>query len=102
MAIWHRRVPFRPSLVPTSRRRTAALLAGALLGVGLTLGAGSGTLQAADLPGSFRGSAFATFANATAGPVAAELGRSAYQPCPCRGTNGQILSNTINTLQAGE
>ena len=73
----------------------------ALLGVALTLGGGS-PVQAADLPGSFRGSAFATFANATAGPVAVELGRSAYQPCPCRGTNGQTLSNTVNTLQAGD
>jgi hypothetical protein len=70
--------------------------------LGLALALGGGTSQAADLPGSFRGNAFATFANATAGPVAAQLGRSAYQPCPCRGTNGEILSNTINSLQAGE
>jgi hypothetical protein len=76
-------------------------LAGALCGV-LTFAIGAGGLQAADLAGSFRGNAYATFANAAAGPVAAQLGRSAFQPCPCRGTNGRVLSNTVNALRAGE
>ena len=58
--------------------------------------------HAADLPGSFRGGAFATFANVAAGPVAAQLGRSANQPCPCRGTNGNTLSNEIDALKAGD
>jgi hypothetical protein len=103
MTTWYRRAPFLPCSAAASRRRAGTRLAGAVIGFALTLGiGGGGTLQAADLPGSFRGSAFATFANAAAGPVAAQLGRSAYQPCPCRGTNGQVLSNTVNSLQAGE
>ena len=103
MTTWHRRTPILPSFAASSRRRAGVRLAGVMIGVALTLGVGTGsTLQAADLRGSFRGNAFATFANAKAGPVAAQLGRSAYQPCPCRGTNGQILSNTVNSLQAGD
>lgn len=81
-----------------SRRRFMS----AVIAFALAMVVGGQVLHAADLPGSFRGSAFATFANVTAGPVAAQLGRSAYQPCPCRGTNGQVLSNTVNTLQAGD
>lgn len=80
-------------------RRLAGAVAAFLL---VSFAGGEQAAHAADLPGSFRGSAFATFANATAGPVAAQLGRSAYQPCPCRGTNGQVLSNTVTSLQAGD
>ncbi len=54
------------------------------------------------LKGSFRGNAYATFANAEAGPVATQLGRSAYQPCPCQGTGGKTLSNTVDSVEAGE
>jgi hypothetical protein len=57
---------------------------------------------AALLKGSFRGHAYATFANAEAGPVATQLGRSAFQPCPCRGTDGETLSNTVDSVEAGE
>ena len=103
MTTWYRQTPILPCFAASSRRRAGVRLAGVMIGVALTLGIGTGsTLQAADLRGSFRGNAFATFANAKAGPVAAQLGRSAYQPCPCRGTNGQILSNTVNSLQAGD
>ena len=101
MTSWDR-VPGPASWVQLRRRRFGRCLAGAMLGFALTFAAGGSALQAADLAGSFRGNAFATFANAEAGPVAAQLGRSAYQPCPCRGTNGEVLSNTINDLQAGD
>ena len=101
MTSWDR-VPGPASWVQLRRRRFGRCLAGAILGFALTFAAGGSGLQAADLAGSFRGNAFATFANAEAGPVAAQLGRSAYQPCPCRGTNGEVLSNTINDLQAGD
>ena len=55
---------------------------------------------AGDLPGSFRGNAYGTEANAKSGDVAVGLGRSAYLPCPCRGTNGRTLSNEITSLKA--
>ena len=96
------RVPCPLSSPILRRRHVGTHLAGALVGFALTVATGAGALQAADLTGSFRGNAFATFANATAGPVTAQLGRSAYQPCPCAGTNGQVFSNTVNALQAGD
>jgi hypothetical protein len=58
--------------------------------------------EAADFPGSFRGDAYATFANVKAGIVAAQLGRSADQGCPCEGTDGKTLSNEVDSLRAGK
>ena len=76
---------------------------GLLIGVMAVLGASATQSDAATLlKGSFRGNAYATFANAEAGPVATQLGWSAYQPCPCQGTNGKTLSNTVDSVQAGE
>ena len=101
----HRRCGQAPLPMPPGAaydRRHVWRIASAVLVFALAMVVGGQGLHAADLPGSFRGSAFATFANAAAGPVAAQLGRSAYQPCPCRGTNGQVLSNTVNTIQAGD
>ena len=83
---------------PLKRRRLGALLAVAAL----AWVAGGTPGQAAELQGSFRGQAYGTYANAVAGPVAVELGRSAFQPCPCRGTNGQVLANQIDSLKSGE
>ena len=54
------------------------------------------------LKGSFKGHAWATFANSEAGPVATTLGRSAHQPCPCKGTNGKTLSNTGDSVSTSE
>jgi hypothetical protein len=54
-----------------------------------------------DLPGAFHGNAYATFANIKAGPIAASLARSAFQGCPCRGTNGQTLTSETDDIQAG-
>jgi hypothetical protein len=72
---------------------------GLLIGVMVVLGASATQGDAATLlKGSFRGHAWATFANAKAGPVATTLGRSAFQPCPCKGTNGKTLSNTITSV----
>ena len=74
-----------------------------MLGVMLLLSIGPDQGEAATLlKGSFRGQAYATFANAEAGPVATQLGRSAFQPCPCRGTGGQTLSNTVDSVKAGD
>lgn len=54
------------------------------------------------LPGSFRGDAWGTHANATAGDIAVRLGRSAYIPCPCLGTDGAVNTNTVDTVTAGD
>jgi hypothetical protein len=84
-------------------RLPAVLWAGFMLGVMLLLSIGPDQGEAATLlKGSFRGQAYATFANAEAGPVATQLGRSAFQPCPCRGTGGQTLSNTVDSVKAGD
>jgi hypothetical protein len=72
---------------------------GLLIGVMVVLGTSATQSDAATLlKGSFRGHAWATFANAEAGPVATTLGRSAFQPCPCKGTDGKTLSNTITSV----
>ncbi|CAN5830198.1 hypothetical protein BH20CHL5_BH20CHL5_10540 [soil metagenome] len=55
-----------------------------------------------DLKGYFIGNAYGTKANAVAGDIAVKLGRSAYQVCPCLGTNGEVHSNTIDTIDAGD
>ncbi len=70
-----------------------------MLGVMLILSISAPQGEAATLlKGSFRGQAYATFANAEAGPVATQLGRSAFQPCPCQGTGGKTLSNTVDQV----
>jgi hypothetical protein len=57
---------------------------------------------AAELKGTFRGNVYGSEANAKAGDVAVSLGRSAYLPCPCKGTGGQTISNQITNLKARE
>lgn len=94
--------PARPGAA-AGRRRWAALLAGSLAGAAALLAAGVATpARAADLRGSFSGNAYGTSANVEAGAVATELGRSAFQPCPCRGTDGEVLTNRVDSLRAGE
>ena len=84
------------------RRGFLALVAGTLAGLVVALGAGAAPAAAAGLKGSFHGNAYGTAANAKAGQVATELGRNAFLPCPCRGTNGKVLTNTIENLAAGD
>lgn len=55
-----------------------------------------------DLKGFFNGSAYGTKANAVSRDIAVQLGRSAYQPCPCPGTDGAVRSNTVDTVDAGD
>ena len=92
-----------PKILAKSTARRAPLdhrkvLAFTLLAIGL-LGAPR-TALATDLPGSFRGNSYGTEANAKAGDVGVALGRSAYLPCPCRGTSGKTLTNQITDLKA--
>jgi hypothetical protein len=58
--------------------------------------------SASDLPGAFRGNAYATFANVKAGPISASLGRSAFRGCSCEGTDGQTLTTEVDSLSAGD
>lgn len=81
-----------------SRRTLAALTVG-LLALGAMPADG---LAQAKLPGAFRGEAYGSFANAKAGSVATTLGRSAYLPCPCKGTNGKTLTNKVTSVSADE
>lgn len=90
-----------PSLGKAWRNRFQIVFAALALVVG-TFVASGGVAQAADLTGSFRGNAYATYANATAGDISVELGRSALQPCPCGGTNGVVRANTVTGLKAGD
>ena len=90
-------------LVPggNSRGKFQLFLAALALLVGAIVASG-GVARADDLTGSFRGKAYATYANATAGEISVELGRSALQPCPCGGTNGNVRRNTVTNLKAGD
>lgn len=60
----------------------------------------AGAASAAELPGAFRGNAYGSFGNEKAGALATSLSRSAYQPCPCEGTNGQTLTSEVDNLSA--
>jgi hypothetical protein len=75
----------------------AALSALALASVGAAQGSAATLLK-----GSFDGHGYGTFANAKAGPVATELGRSAFVPLGCAGTGGETRSNVIDSLEAGD
>ncbi len=79
--------------------RTRSLLVSGYLLAGLSI---ASPVWAAAPEGSYRGHAYGTFASSNAGPVAATLGRSAFQPCGCRGTGGQVLQNSIGSLSAGQ
>lgn len=61
----------------------------------------SGHAAVGDLPGSFRGDAYGTFANKTAGQLATTLGRSAYIGPACRGNDGATRTNSVDDVNAG-
>ena len=79
-------------------RRMFAALAGAVT-IGLACFA-SAPAEAA-VNGSFKGDAFGVNATGVVGPIAVGLGKISYIPCPCRGTNNQLKSNTVNSLNVG-
>ena len=56
---------------------------------------------AAPLSGTFKGEAYGTLATALVGPIATILGKTAYLPCPCQGTNGATQQTSVNALSAG-
>ncbi len=82
---------------PRSRGR-ALLLAGGVFAFFLA----AGSAEAANLPGAFRGNAYATFANAKAGSAATSLGRSAFVACSCEGTTGKTVTAQVSNVSAGQ
>jgi hypothetical protein len=57
--------------------------------------------EAAAPKGAFRGEAYGATATAVAGPLAAQLGKIANLPCPCKGTNGQLRTNSVDAVAVG-
>ncbi len=53
------------------------------------------------LPGYFLGQAEAVEASAAAGPLDLSLGSASAEGCPCKGTNGHTLTNTVSSLSVG-
>ena len=54
--------------------------------------------SAADLPGYFNGGANAAAADASVGPLAAQLTHLAGQGCPCAGSGGKILRSRVGPV----
>lgn len=87
---------------PIEGRRQTMIIASAAFGLATLLVGLAAPATGAELKGSFRGNAFGTSANAVAGPIAATLGRNAFQPCPCNGTGGKEIANTVTDVSAGD
>ncbi|MBA2254297.1 MAG: hypothetical protein H0W07_04190 [Chloroflexi bacterium] len=63
---------------------------------------GSTSASALTLNGTYGGESFGTFANVAAGQLSSQLGRSAYLPCPCIGTNNQVRTLIAEDVEAGD
>jgi hypothetical protein len=81
-----------------SRRVIGALILLAVMGSAFAAPA----TAAETLRGSFQGAAWGNSANAKAGEIATQLGRSAYVPCGCHGTGGAVLTNGEDQVEAGD
>jgi hypothetical protein len=57
---------------------------------------------ASQLPGQFSGEAWGSRANAAAGSLATSMGKSAFIPCACEGTNGEVRTNTTGNVDGGD
>lgn len=82
---------------PRPRMAAAALLAG----LAVAAGPAPGAALAAAPKGAFRGEAYGTSATGVVGPIAVQLGRTAYLPCPCQGTDGRLRTNGVDGLSVG-
>jgi hypothetical protein len=89
-------------MTASNRRALLVPWLGLLIAVVVLVASATQSDAATLLKGSFRGHAWATFANAEAAPVATTLGRSAFQPCPCKGTDGKTLSNTVDSIATSD
>ncbi|HVU20713.1 MAG TPA: choice-of-anchor P family protein [Rhizomicrobium sp.] len=92
------------SLITTTSFRPPAVLQRALaivLAGGIAALSAAGGARAAELPGVFNGNAYATVANAKAGPLTAILARGAFQGCACQGTGGKVKTTEIDSISVG-
>lgn len=81
---------------PRARVLFASLALGAMAGL-----VPAGAADAAAPMGLFHGSAYATSGNVVSGPLAIGFGPSAFVPCPCLGTDGEIRSNRLAAIAIG-
>jgi len=54
-----------------------------------------------NLRGSFMGSAYSSQVSANLLAINAELGKTVYTPCPCNGTRGRVITNSLASVHAG-
>src|SRR5262249_30524275 len=82
-----------------TRRALTSLLGAGVIGLA---GLGAAPPPPAAAPnGAFKGDAFGVNATGVVGPIAVGLGKISYIPCPCNGTNNQLRTNTVNSLNVG-
>jgi hypothetical protein len=81
-------------------RRRIALLGTLVILAGTFLA--QSAVAASELPGQFAGSAYGNKGNAKSGELSTRLGRAAYQGCPCHGTGGKIISNSVDDVDGGD
>ena len=79
------------------KRHVLAVAASAILLLAAKPVAAASTL----LPGYFLGQAVGIEAQASIGPVALQVGNASAVGCPCRGTNGSTLTNSVSSLSVG-
>jgi hypothetical protein len=60
----------------------------------------SAATSAGTLAGHFGGRSWATSASSSAGTTDSQLDRSAFLPCPCQGTDGNMKSNSVNQVNS--
>lgn len=82
--------------------RRARLSLGVFLGLAVLAAGAAPAAAGGELRGHHGGEAWGTRANAVADDIAVKLGRTAFQQCPCKGTDGAIVSNSIDTIRAGD
>lgn len=82
--------------------RQFALVAALTFLLSLSLVPATSTAAAGQLQGTFRGEAWGTNGNVKAGDISTRLGRSAYQPCGCRGTNGNVRTTSVDEVKVGD
>lgn len=59
------------------------------------------TEAAASPLGYFIGESYSTYGFTQAGPLNTQLGKLTYVPCPCTGTNGQVVFGSLPSMDAG-
>jgi len=81
--------------------RSIRVLGTAALSLLAVLAISAPSSAAHDLPGTHGGNAYGIWANAASGSIATELGRSAFRPCPCKGTDGEVRGTSADNVTSG-